>query len=513
MARSKSKESAKEKITDQTEGRLPKSAAQPAKSGSGSDLLTLQQSVGNRALSEWVEAAQEEGIPSSETASPGTREVLHSAGRPLDPASREAMETRFGHDFGQVRVHTDEQAAESAQSMDARAYTVGQEVVFGSGQYAPQSGLGQQLLSHELAHVAQQAAQPSLAGQVFRDEDKDAKKKSALLKQAGKSLDKGLKALVSGKPKQVKLGGAQVKKGIGELQTAAKYAKEPEKSKIVRVACGLAALVAVASASLKRKAGQEALRSTFTGTKGKTKVVPVAGSEEIGKSEFAGATAIYKELPQDFSDLFPELSWTDHGLLVTIFATTMEQRLTVMESMKKAGAPPESYPPSPAEVEDYFTKLGVSGAKNDEICQAYEDYAKVFFEHGAAQFDPKKMGTAKVYAGKQSIMGTIFTDCDGYVRLGIRLLTLAGFKLEKVIVGIRNVKTVAKGVKTYSDVHAVGQLTRGGETVFVSNAWIYGSEGNAFDVAWDHPDAPLFKGEGKTLAEANKDALAKMKEE
>jgi hypothetical protein len=513
MARSKSKKSSKEKNTDQSEGRLPKSAAQPGKSGVGPALLGLQPSAGNQALTEWVEAAKEKGLPSSVTASPGTQEVLRSPGQPLDPATREAMEARFGHDFGRVRVHTGERAAESAQSVDARAYTVGQEVVFDAGRYAPGTGLGQQLLSHELAHVAQRAAQPSLAGQVCRDEDKDAKQKSALLKQAGISLDKGLKALASGKPKQVGLGSAQIKKGIGGLQTAAKYAKEPEKSKILRVAGGLAALVAVASASLKRKAGQKALRSTFTGTKAKTKEVPVAGSEEISKSEFAKATAIYKELPQDFSDLFPELSWTDHGLLVTIFTTTMEQRLTVMESMKKAGAPPKSYPPSPAEVEDYFTNLGVSGAKNDEICQAYEDYAKIFFEHGAAQFDPKKMGTAKVYAGKQSIIGTIFTDCDGYARLGIRLLTLAGFTLEKVIVGIRNVKTVAKGVKTYSDVHAVGQLTRGGETVFVSNAWIYGSEGSAFDVAWDHPDAPLIKGEGKTLAEANKDALAKMKED
>jgi hypothetical protein len=192
----------------------------------------------------------------------------------------------------------------------------------------------------------------------------------------------------------------------------------------------------------------------------------------------------------------------------------MEQRLSVMEAMKKVGASPKSYPPNPIEVEDYFTKLGASGAKNDEISQTYQDYAEAFFEHRKADFDLNKMGTAQVYAGRQSIIGTIFTDCDGYVRLGIRLLTRAGFKLEKVIVGIRDVKTVDNDVNTYTDVHAVGQLTRDGETIFVSTDEIYRSEGAAFSsVAWDHPNAALIKGEGRTLAEANKDALAKIKGE
>jgi outer membrane protein OmpA-like peptidoglycan-associated protein len=66
------------------------------------------------------------------------------------------MESRFSHDFGQVRIHTDLRAAESAAAVGAMAYTVGRDVVFGAGQYAPGTGRGQALLAHELVHVVQQ---------------------------------------------------------------------------------------------------------------------------------------------------------------------------------------------------------------------------------------------------------------------------------------------------------------------------------------------------------------------
>jgi hypothetical protein len=66
------------------------------------------------------------------------------------------MAARFGHDFSRVRVHTDASAAQSARAIDARAYTVGRDIVFGAGQYRPQTDSGRQLLAHELAHVVQQ---------------------------------------------------------------------------------------------------------------------------------------------------------------------------------------------------------------------------------------------------------------------------------------------------------------------------------------------------------------------
>lgn len=67
------------------------------------------------------------------------------------------MESRLGHDFSRVRVHTDARAAQSARAVHAPAFTVGQDVVFGAGQYSPGTPAGRRLLVHELAHVAQQS--------------------------------------------------------------------------------------------------------------------------------------------------------------------------------------------------------------------------------------------------------------------------------------------------------------------------------------------------------------------
>jgi hypothetical protein len=83
-------------------------------------------------------------------------EVLRSPGQPLDAAARAFFEPRFGHDFSQVRVHADGRAAESARAVNAFAYTVGRDVVFGAGQYGPHTHHGKRLLAHELTHVVQQ---------------------------------------------------------------------------------------------------------------------------------------------------------------------------------------------------------------------------------------------------------------------------------------------------------------------------------------------------------------------
>jgi hypothetical protein len=91
-------------------------------------------------------------------APPIGNEVLRSPGQPLDQATRAFMETRFGYDFSGVRVHTDRQAAQSAAGVEARAYTVGHDVVFGTREFAPGSHQGKRLIAHELAHVIQQTS-------------------------------------------------------------------------------------------------------------------------------------------------------------------------------------------------------------------------------------------------------------------------------------------------------------------------------------------------------------------
>ena len=91
-------------------------------------------------------------------APPVVHEVLAGPGRPLDPAARGFMEPRLGADLGRVRVHTGARAARSARAVGALAYTVGRDVVFGAGAYAPDSRAGRRLLAHELAHVVQHGA-------------------------------------------------------------------------------------------------------------------------------------------------------------------------------------------------------------------------------------------------------------------------------------------------------------------------------------------------------------------
>ena len=89
----------------------------------------------------------------STTVLPIVHEVLRSPGQPLDPATRTFMEPCFGHDFSQVRVHTN---AKAAHAVNARAFTLSHDIVFGSGQYQPETSAGRQLLAHELTHVVQQ---------------------------------------------------------------------------------------------------------------------------------------------------------------------------------------------------------------------------------------------------------------------------------------------------------------------------------------------------------------------
>lgn len=84
-------------------------------------------------------------------------ERIENAGQPLPAKTREFFEPRFGYDFSRVKVHTDNVAAKSAQSINALAYTSGKHIVFNEGQFAPDTASGKKLLGHELTHVIQQS--------------------------------------------------------------------------------------------------------------------------------------------------------------------------------------------------------------------------------------------------------------------------------------------------------------------------------------------------------------------
>jgi uncharacterized protein DUF4157 len=100
-------------------------------------MLLLQRTAGNQALT-------------------SIRNAIRTPGRPLDTDTRTRMEAGFNRDLVHVRVHTDGEAAQSAAAIHAHAYTVGQDVVFADGQYAPDTTIGRQLLAHELAHTIRQ---------------------------------------------------------------------------------------------------------------------------------------------------------------------------------------------------------------------------------------------------------------------------------------------------------------------------------------------------------------------
>ena len=112
-------------------------------------LLGLQRAVGNAGA---TAALEEERSP--------VHDVVGSSGTPLDRDVREDMEARLGHDFSDVRVHTDGAAEASAKAVNALAYTVGSHIAFQRSAYDPGSQEGRTTLAHELTHVVQQRSGP-----------------------------------------------------------------------------------------------------------------------------------------------------------------------------------------------------------------------------------------------------------------------------------------------------------------------------------------------------------------
>lgn len=135
-------------------------------------------------------------------------DVLGTPGRPLDPAARAWMEPRFGHDFSSVRVHTDGQAAESARSVGALAYAVGQHLVFDHRLYAPHTTAGRHLLAHELAHTIQDAGDSALHPKLELGAADDASERAA--DRAADAVALGQKASVA------PAGGGVVRRQIAE---------------------------------------------------------------------------------------------------------------------------------------------------------------------------------------------------------------------------------------------------------------------------------------------------------
>ncbi len=152
--------------------------------------------------------AQARGVP------PVVGEVLNSAGRPLDAGTRTLMESRFGHDFSRVRVHAAARAAESAEAGGAAAYTVGRDISFGPGRYAPGTAEGRRLLAHELTHVLQQtASRGGGASEEQAEREADDNSLSVTAGRAGRALSAAPVGLIQREEKKPTVEGSAERTG------------------------------------------------------------------------------------------------------------------------------------------------------------------------------------------------------------------------------------------------------------------------------------------------------------
>jgi hypothetical protein len=120
------------------------------------DVVELQRTLGNAAVMQLLR----DDDAGAEGESPVLDVVGQGGGQPLEGPVKAGMEHALGADLSDVRVHTDGTAAASAQAVQAHAYTVGTDIVFGPGQFQPESPTGQRTLAHELTHVVQQRSGP-----------------------------------------------------------------------------------------------------------------------------------------------------------------------------------------------------------------------------------------------------------------------------------------------------------------------------------------------------------------
>ena len=134
-----------------TESDVLGGSSKPGRPAGAGEVLALQRRAGNAAVVQLL-ADDEDQSP--------VYGVVGRGRAPIPDATRSRMEAGFGADFSQVRIHTDAAATSSARSVQAQAYTVGNDIVFGSDSPALESTSGQHGLAHELAHVVQQRSGP-----------------------------------------------------------------------------------------------------------------------------------------------------------------------------------------------------------------------------------------------------------------------------------------------------------------------------------------------------------------
>jgi uncharacterized protein DUF4157 len=200
---------------------------EPNQPASRAGTLTLQATLGNGAVQRLLQRSASENLPVSEPGDRHEQEADQRAeqvmslkprasrdtgadsgsvsdtsnsgnGSTLTPDTRQFFEPRFGHNFSNVRVHTDGSANNAARSLGARAYTVGEDITFAPGEYQPSTQPGRHLLAHELAHVVQQTSGPLRASPKIQRKLKATGDTAGFAAMANSIITVQLKVQVSG---------------------------------------------------------------------------------------------------------------------------------------------------------------------------------------------------------------------------------------------------------------------------------------------------------------------------
>ena len=132
---------------------------------------------------------QQEGLGIRDTATTSDVHSADTSGQPLAPATRMFFETRFGVDLGRVRIFSDSRAVREAESINAKAFTTGERIVFGSGAYAPETASGRGLMAHELAHVVQQRTSRAPSNRLYRSPQDNPKETQAEVQRLAEEMN------------------------------------------------------------------------------------------------------------------------------------------------------------------------------------------------------------------------------------------------------------------------------------------------------------------------------------
>ena len=212
----------------------------PGAASSTASIGALHRWAGNRAVTALLHASPRDTLHAHALAAPpasvAVRDVTRSPGEPLDVDTRTRMERELGQELGSVRIHRGAEAARSAESLDALAFTTGSRIVFGAGRYAPSTPEGHRLLAHELAHVIQQRDASRTVARVSPTHD--AFEHSASMSGAAGWLASGAVPAIQRQPKPAAKDPAPPTIKVGDLNVVdpAELAKKLPPAELVKFA-------------------------------------------------------------------------------------------------------------------------------------------------------------------------------------------------------------------------------------------------------------------------------------